>query len=164
MNNLIGRNLRALRRWFSRQPRPDTALCIIDVQERFSAAKEVLSEIVEQIELARKHNEMVVVVEVGTQPSYNEIYKALKGYNNWITVKKTFDCGSLEIIEALGKNSKIDTINVCGVNTCQCVRATARGLLQSKEFNRINMIYKAVNCIHKDGHVCIAALKEVFGE
>jgi nicotinamidase-related amidase len=163
MSNLIGRNLRALRRWFNRQPKSNTALCIIDVQKRFSAAKEVVPKIIRQIEIARRYGEMIIVVELGNPPSYDEIYKALKGYSNWIIVKKTFDCGSTEIIQALGKNSRISTINVCGVNACQCVKSTASGLLKSRKFDKISIIYEATNCIHSDGYVCIDRLKEIFG-
>ena len=158
------RSWRRRRKWFKGKAKEKmaTVLCVIDVQEKFSAAKFVVPEVVHQINLARKRKAGVLIVEYGNDPSYEEVYNALKGYKDWMVVKKDDDDGSMEIMHAMDKNPiyRGHKVRVCGVNACACVQATAIGLHDSGLFSKIEIAEAATNCTHGNSDNCVAGLLE----
>ena len=138
-----------------------TVLCVIDVQEKFSAAKKVVSEVVHQIKLARKRKAGVLIVEYGNDPSYEEVYDALKGYKDWMVVKKDSDDGSMEVMHAMDKHPRFRgmKVRVCGVNACACVKATAIGLRDSGLFSKIEVAEAATDCTC-NSKSCVTILME----
>jgi nicotinamidase-related amidase len=137
----------------------NTTLAIIDVQPRFEAAAHIVPRVVHQIDLARRRQDGVIVVELNGR-SHDEIYKALHGYNRHTITKKKIDDGSDNIIwAARSRNYSLNRIRLCGVNTCACVKSTIYGLNKSNVFGRIEAAYDAINCTHSYRQQCLEDLE-----
>lgn len=123
-------------------------LCVIDMQPYFRSSRAIVENVVEQINRFRRMECPIILVEYNSYgPSYDEIYKALVGYNNsLLKVTKCGDDGGREIISAASEaNIPINNMVVCGVNICYCVLGTAARLACCAD-SKIIPETKALNC------------------
>ena len=146
-----------------------TTLCIVDVQPRFGAARGIVRDVVREIKLARRRKAGIILLEYdGEDVSYEELYKALYKYPFYDVVTKQYDDGGPEVIDTMQSQPYYDfnRIRMCGCNACFCVHDTAKHLLRSKLFGRIEIAEFATNCSHFDNSnnadECVAALKAMF--
>ena len=140
-----------------------TTLAIIDVQPKFSAAEEILDQVVHQIKLARRRSDGIVLVELGGPQSHDEIYQALHGYDKFVVANKNSSDGSREVIDAIYNNKyALDRVRVCGVNTCACVFFTLKGLMALRVFKCIEIAGNAINCMCNRG--CRVLVEELVEE
>lgn len=134
-----------------------TTLCVIDVQPRFTAAKDILKQVLDQIDLAHRRKDGIVVLEYGANCpkggfgnfSYEPIYEALLKVptDSWAIVKKFTDSGAGELIETMRTHKfAFDRVRLCGVNACACVRATALNLKRSGRYKRVELASQAISC------------------
>lgn len=168
MSSLVGKKWKALlswrrkRKWFKGRTDMSIALCIVDVQESFRAAGNVVQSVVHQVKLARRRKAPIIILEYdGHEASYEKIYDALKGYDKWTVVQKYEDDGSMEVMQAMDRNPELrsDSIRICGVNACYCVKETAVGLHESGLFKKIELADAAISCTHDFDDDCIRVLR-----
>lgn len=143
-----------------------TTLAIIDVQPKYEAFAPILDKVVHQIKLARRRNDGIVLVEFGSdQPSCDEIYEALHGYDKFTVEIKNKCNGSHEIINAIYNNQyTFDQILLCGVNTCMCVKDTLSGIIRMDVSRRVEIIKDAVNCCHASHNYCLKQVEDMVKE
>lgn len=107
-----------------------TALCIVDMQYKFSSHEECLEGVLYQIYLAKRRNAPIVVLEYEDYgPTHDRIQKALENYSEVSVVIKSTDDGSREFLGEFDSDPDFDRVRVVGVNTCYCVFETAAGLI-----------------------------------
>ncbi len=137
-------------------------LVIVDMQPSFDAANcvKTITEVILEIEYARKTNEPIIVLEFEDYgETHEDIMKALEGYDNYKIVTKPDNDGSTEVIEAVNKfglHHDNLTFHVCGVNFHACVSDTVCGLAYDfgVEKENLNVIETACNDYVEDydGH------------
>ena len=122
-------------------------LLIVDMQPYFDAAnhKATISNIVEEIEKAKKQRIGIVILEFsGYGPTHAKIKKALVRYSRVAVYQKCDDDGSVEARRAAKKRGfDPDHWRVCGVNTDCCVAATVTGLLSKG--CKVDVVCRACN-------------------
>lgn len=120
---------------------------IIDMQEDFSAAcrPEVICGVKKEIEIAILENAPIIIVEyIDCGKTRKEIIDLVDCLDLAVKVKKSGDCGTRVVLNAIKKNKfPSDHIRVCGVNTDWCVRETVNGLLRSLKETKIELVKSA---------------------
>ena len=109
-------------------------LVIIDMQPDFEAANYdwLVENIVEDVELAKRHGANILVVEYCNHcETHEKIVEAIGDYLNAYTIEKWDDDGSEEIIDAIEDYELFPKLHICGVNYSACVERTIRGLLMN---------------------------------
>lgn len=123
-------------------------LIVIDVQEEFNAATDVVLPVVREILRFSRMGWPIFFVEYkGFGPSHKSLYTAVGDSVHYI-VTKSFDDGSEEVAEAMKKkNIEADSIVLCGVNTCYCVKSTISGLIKKLDYSpRIELYADVLSC------------------
>lgn len=126
-------------------------LIIIDMQEKFSASQceEAQNCIAQEIKNAISQGIPILFVNMKMKSYETKKGKNIKilrdlvsGYDKVYTVQKFFSSGSRAILTFLkSKNLEgIKELRVCGINTGACVEATVRNLLESGDFEILNLI------------------------
>ena len=142
------------------------ALCIVDMQPSFTAYLNASSAVVKQVELFKKYNRPIIVVEfAGSGTTVSAVANLLKDYKKTVTVFKHSCDGSTQTSEMLKKDyKKIKRVVVCGVNTCACVSATAIGLAHLGYKVTVNGKGSSCGCgdwYNKDDpHRCLRTVRE----
>jgi nicotinamidase-related amidase len=140
-------------------------LVIIDMQRYFSASldKSLVKPILREINLSKRNNWPIIMVEYINLngKSYGKtlpfISKSLKDYSRKVTVKKCRDDGSREISAALRKLTRSKSVRIVGVNTLECVRLTAQGLVD-KNYN-VTIIFDGCNSSYMRHNDTVRVLK-----
>lgn len=104
-------------------------LCIIDMQDSFSATANAIRGVIHEIKLARERNDHIIVVEYKDNgPTNSKIKQALRGYALVTYCRKDMNNGAGNIVR-VAKRYKIplDKVRVVGVNLSYCVYETVRG-------------------------------------
>lgn len=133
-----------------------TPLCIIDMQEYFINWKYCYKNIIHQINLAKRRNDKIIIVEYYIEKDnlyYNKhktienIMKAIlnSGCEFFKIIKKRDD-GSDYIINSCRKNKIIfNRIRLCGVNRDVCVLETATGIAKRLSDVRVEVSWSATS-------------------
>lgn len=133
-------------------------LIIIDMQIGFPSHKPALPGVLARINKAKLEGRTIVIVEFcDWGPTHPDIMDKVRTYG-YVLVHKDQDDGSMEVVDALRGTALPETVEVCGVNICWCVRSTVRGL--AEEGIRSITHPEAVNC-NCDGrtkHACLRNL------
>lgn len=149
-----------------------TTLCIVDVQPRFPAAEYILEPVIDQIDLAHRRQDGIVVLEYGANDpkrgfgnfSYEPIYEALLKVptDSWAIVKKFTDSGAEELIETMRIHKfAFDRVRLCGVNACACVKVTALNLKRSGRYKRVELSSQAISCTCSNScGRCLASVRD----
>jgi nicotinamidase-related amidase len=121
-------------------------LCVIDMQDRFSASKgtSVRKACAREIKTAMKNNATVVFVEYSnygpTLPMLTDLVKKAK-YSKAHTVLKHADGGGDVVAKYLrDKHLTRANLRVVGVNTNYCVMATVQGMSTHLKYSNLNVI------------------------
>lgn len=138
-------------------------LIIIDMQREYSASGFIVPAVCNQIVKAKNRKEQIVLVEyrcfgcrrrkdcfyknefnTSTKcETHDAILELLREYPKLIRVQKNADDGSDELVKAV---SKFPTnVNVCGVNTSACVKATVEGLIEKLPKINFTLLLDACN-------------------
>ena len=123
-------------------------LCIIDMQEEFSASEDIVPEVVAEVLYAIEQGEDIVVIEYGHgNDTWPEIREALNGYEQQATVIKDDDDGGEPLVKSLKKHGFCEEhLRFCGVNTCWCVADTIRGTQEHLPSANITLLDDSCNC------------------
>jgi len=135
----------------------EKALVVIDMQPYFPATKKALRPVISEVKRAMKHEVPILLVELHNGYddfgiTHGSITRAVEGYPYVQLVHKAYNDGSAEVKEALDEQwglGKETALEVCGVNTEFCVKATVKGL-QLKGFADITVLANA--CAGGGGH------------
>jgi nicotinamidase-related amidase len=154
-------------------------LCIVDVQPYFEAADHVIKSVVNQIHAHRRLGSQIILVEfdpANLGHSAEEVLVALSDYGKAHRVTKYGDDGSFVVLRlAEEKKISLKHVNICGVNTCCCVRETGVGLVE--EGSNVTLIKEASwcsidigqwvgdhSCFEHDPHICLRDIAADFRE
>jgi hypothetical protein len=133
-------------------------LAIVDMQWYFGASRKasVIAACKREINKAMKARAGILFVEYANCRSTISSLKKMTrdaGYTKAITVTKSDDDGSREILNAIRASKFNDKkIKVAGVNTCYCVQSTVQGLSQGSKRPAIEVIADACNAPTSHAH------------
>lgn len=124
-------------------------LVIVDMQDYFSATKNVVQENIEAIKTAIKNKFFILVLEFGPK-SYGRTNKSIRdaiGKYEWHDyVTKWSNDGSVEAKDVLDEfDIRPKRIFVTGVNRSACVRETVIGLTKLYESTPITILHIATS-------------------
>lgn len=131
----------------------DQVLVVIDMQDKFRASndQQTIYFVKQEILRAKQLGMAVIIVEFDPHEmgsTHREITDLLEGYDRAVTITKTANDGSEEIIEAcLDNGFWMEDFRVCGVNSDACVLETVTGLLGRVSSCQITVIQDACNCL-----------------
>ena len=122
-----------------------STLCVIDMQPEFRASFSIRSAVVNQINIANKLNDAVVLVEFFPfESTHYELIKAAQKNNKFSRIRKYGNDGSHNIITECGKKGySLENVRVCGVNRAACVLDTIEGLAFALKESNISVIWAA---------------------
>lgn len=115
------------------------ALVIIDVQDTFCETdksfpnrdlfSDIKQSLLNAIKSARDNGDLIIIVLYENYGAPSAFVKnAIRGYHNKYNVEKSNDDGSSEVHAKLNKLKFSGSLDICGVNTSQCVLDTICGL------------------------------------
>jgi nicotinamidase-related amidase len=110
-------------------------LVIVDMQASFEASNNLrlTRSIFREIDLAKKHNWPIVILEYKHHgKTHKDIINRIGRYNKKRVSTKTIDDGSYEANEEIFNLTKCRKVRLVGVNLNACVLDTARGLKRLK--------------------------------
>ncbi len=118
-----------------------SVLLIIDVQDYFKTSSKVIGETIRQVQLAKKQNLPIVVVEyVGCGETNNSVLRAIGDYDPKLVVRKTKDGGGKEVLEVCKKNNILPSkFRVVGVNRGYCVYETVNEIITKIGLNKVDI-------------------------
>jgi hypothetical protein len=130
-------------------------LCIIDMQPKYEASKQVINQVCREVRRAKKNGDGIVVLEYlygGEDPTsaqfrtYKKIMKTIGDYKNAYVEYKCDDDGSREVVNTIrGAKFPSGVIRVCGVNRYACVISTVEGLVEMMPDSFIEVIDDAIS-------------------
>ncbi len=135
----------------------DRTLVIVDMQPGFSASMHArtLAQVERRIVEAVSHGWAIVVLENESHlhgHTLPRLIKHLIGYKRCIVIPKADDDGSREVIAGCQvAGFDLNFVEVCGVNTDACVKATVEGLIARSPFTNILVFRKACYSDTPDG-------------
>jgi nicotinamidase-related amidase len=137
-------------------------LVVVDMQKQFSASNnaETIDNVSNLINNTMILGDYIVFLEyLKYGPTHPELLKLVQDYSRTATTYKITDGGGKEVIDCINlfspvylteKNKNL-VINICGVNTCACVRQTSEDLAEQLPHSMVNVNLKACNdSIYKD--------------
>lgn len=134
-------------------------LCVIDMQEVFSAARKgsVQKSCIREVKKAIRDKAPIVFVEyAGYDPTLPILTNVVKqaNYKKAYHVSKNKNDGGTEVSQFLTKKHlpKLN-MRVCGVNTDYCVRETVEGLRRNIAGAQIHIVGDACSSAYNQGHI-----------
>ena len=123
-------------------------LCVVDMQEEFSAYEKALPQVIKEVKYAINSNHSIVFLEFkdcGT--TLPKLTRLVKGYDKHaVTVKDTQD-GSRQFYRTARKRGfNVETVRVVGVNRCQCVFDTVGSLCKVRAVKKIEVVEEGIKC------------------
>ena len=139
--------------------RSNLVLCVVDMQQDFSAASkpETIKACKKEILKAIRRKAPIVFLEWNhCGDTLKSLLKLVDNYRWHRIVTKSQDDGSSHLVRTLkdmGRSPKKSRYRICGVNTDACVYRTVKGLRQEFPDVRIEVAAKACNASysHTDG-------------
>ena len=135
-------------------------LVIIDMQGNFKASQDpkTISNIVGLIQQFRAKEDPIILLEYQGEQKYTEltcpeIYNALRGYQEFILLRKSRDDGTKEInraFKAFPEWQAAESMVFCGVNTGACVEDTVEGCSLVFPEKMMLVDLAACNCTYFD--------------
>jgi len=124
-----------------------TVLVIVDMQYDFSASsnQRTISEIMRQIDLAKRRKSPIVFLEYKHEGETIEelMDYALEDYEEVYQIEKEDDDGSLELCWGFAEfDLPFTHLRICGINTDACVADTVRGLIRDYPEVKVEVVKK----------------------
>lgn len=126
-----------------------TTLFVVDMQHGFSSYTNCMTDVIREIELAKRRNDPIVFVELTPDSSGKTRPKLIKaaesgGYKKLAITTKAGGDGSKELVAAAKASGfQFKHVRVCGVNRNACVSNTIRGLMLMDDVQRVEVGFAA---------------------
>jgi hypothetical protein len=142
------------------------------MQDGFPTSQKPLPEVVQEVKLAKKRNDAIVLVEYyDCGDTHKPILDELEGYGRVTKVVKHNDDGGSEVVSACDKEGfDMTTMRICGVNRSACVSSTIGGIKRALGSRRIpsplfEIAIEATWCSNpKDGEIKLRRLGRFINE
>ncbi len=125
----------------------------MDMQPGFKASQDAITQwfVKQEVTRAREEGRPIIIVEFDAHEmgeTYESIKSLAEGYDRAVTISKSSDDGSKEILKACeAKGFSTQTFRMCGVNSDACLLESIQGLVEKLPECRITVVQDACNCL-----------------